>query len=447
MQPENDNPRFQKIFFGLGAVVVGVFALAVILGISLFRAEVRHQILNRDGSLLTNIAQYMHESQERPELGPWQFVELALDSSEIRGIIAVRIFHPLEELLQQVPETLYPVSLSPQDRSILASEKPIVRFFEEIRLDALFSDLEEIDADDASPVVEVLAPIVDSTGRVQAAIQYWLDGTEVAAEFALVDQYLTGMGTAFIFGGIIIFSIVFLYARRRLIGMAGLLAERNRSLQKANAELVLAARTSAIGSVTSHLFHGLKNPLAGLKAYLQLTTRDEEALAIADRMQSLINETLAVIRDQDHGSEIILNSEEFSEMVSKRLSGIAANRQQQVQIRQSGSGSISSKKTQLLLLVLSNLVDNACEASPEGHEVTIEMAWTEGQLQLRVRDAGEGLPQSVKANLFEPVMSTKAGGTGVGLAISSVLARHIPATLELESSSGQGTIFLIAVPT
>lgn len=443
MHQQPDKPRFQKIFFALGGSVVGIFALAVLLGIGLFRAEARKQVVQRDGALLTHVAQYLYSGYEETGIEDWVLVELAIDSSQIKGIIAVRVFSPVDSLIRQVPDSLYPVGIGEKDRAILDEGKPVIRYFPEFPLDSLFSDPESVAAAEATPMVEVIAPLTAAGGRVEAAIQYWLDGSSMAEEFDRLDRYLAIMGLLFILGGALIFSVVFLYARSRLLGMARLLAERNRSLEQANAELALAAKTSAIGSVASHLFHGLKNPLAGLKAYLRVTARDDEAVAIANRMQALIDETLSVIREQNEGSNASLEFAELLETTRRRLRETAPGADGRLKVTGSGEGCIPARKAQLLIFILRNLVENALQADQSEAPVIVNLDCHDSRLLATVQDKGPGLPESVKARLFEPVQSGKSNGTGIGLAISSVLARHIPASLELLASDAGGTTFEI----
>jgi signal transduction histidine kinase len=79
------------------------------------------------------------------------------------------------------------------------------------------------------------------------------------------------------------------------------------------------------------------------------------------------------------------------------------------------------------------VVSVACEASADA-------------LQFTVTDTGSGLPASIRQNLFVPVASTKPGGGGMGLAISSRLARHAGGTLSLVRSDASGTQFALRVP-
>jgi len=260
---------------------------------------------------------------------------------------------------------------------------------------------------------------------------------------AHLDQYLTVLGVVIFAGGGLVFALVFLIARNRLLDMGLILADRNRSLEKANAELALVARTSAIGSITSHLFHGLKNPLAGLKAYLQLTGRDEEAMAMANRMQSLINESLSIIAEEENHHQVQLELDEFRQLLERRLDQQADSR---LSLEFSGSGQLTARHAQLLLLILQNLVNNAVEASPPDRPVKVRVKAEDGQLHAEVQDSGPGLPEEVRRRIFEPVRSTKEHGTGIGLAICAALARHIPAQLRLVASNGSGTTFSISMP-
>ncbi|MEX0325770.1 MAG: sensor histidine kinase [Puniceicoccaceae bacterium] len=441
MESDFSLKHFQRVILALGLITLGIYGAAVIASMIFFRAEIHQQILHRDGSLLTRISQHFHDTQ-LPRPGGTDWLEIAFESSEISGVIGVRLYQPDGEFLAAIPASLYASTLDETDRAELGEGVPVFRHFPQLSLDSLFSDESSIAHPATYPATEVIVPVVDGDGGTVAIIQYWLDGQELSEELGQMDRFLTALGSVFFFAGGLIFTLVFLYARSRLLGMGSLLAQKNESLRQANANLALAARTSAIGSVTSHLFHGLKNPLAGLKAYLKLSGKDEEAMAIADRMQSLIDEALNVI-SEDNEAEVELTMDEFQQFADQRLGQIADG---QVHLKTSGQGRIEARKAQLALLVVRNLAENAVEASGAEHPVSIRMDMSASSLAVEVEDTGSGLPDHVRERLFEPVQSTKSNGTGIGLAISSVIARHIPATLQLLKSDASGTIFQITVP-
>lgn len=434
--------RFNKVILALALVTLGIYAAGLAAALLYFRSEVRGQVLSRDGTLLTSVAQYFHDGLV-PPVEAIDLLEVALESSGIRGVIGVRLYAPDGALLGKVPGSLYALELPRHDRMELRAGEPVTRHYRMFHLETLFSDQLEYENPANTPVTEILAPVHGETGEQIAVIQYWLDGQEVSAELDHLDRSLGGLGLVFLLSGTLVFLIVFLFARRRLLQMGRLLEDRNRSLEQANADLALAARTSAIGSVTSHLFHGLKNPLAGLKTYLRLTAGDEEAFALTDRMQSLIDETLTVIRESDSDRDFELS---FAELVQLSRTRFTGEHNTSVVIEGSGNGSIPGRKSRLLFLVLRNLVENAVDVSPSGETVRIRFELEGNRLRVEVEDKGSGLPESIRERLFEPVQSNKRTGTGIGLALSAAIARQIPASLALKESSGEGTTFSIEMP-
>ncbi|MEK3782700.1 sensor histidine kinase [Paenibacillus sp. FSL R5-0810] len=78
--------------------------------------------------------------------------------------------------------------------------------------------------------------------------------------------------------------------------------------------------------------------------------------------------------------------------------------------------------------------------------LTIETRLEGEQVKLFVKDTGIGIPDDVLQRLFEPFFTTKNKGTGLGLALCmSVVQRH-NGTIDVKSSEGQGTVFIISLP-
>jgi signal transduction histidine kinase len=105
---------------------------------------------------------------------------------------------------------------------------------------------------------------------------------------------------------------------------------------------------------------------------------------------------------------------------------------------------------------LTNLVRNAIQAietseleSSAPREGSVKLkAWREGAVVfIEIRDNGPGIPERVRARLFEPFQSAaRPGGTGLGLAIAAELVRAHGGQLKLESSGPEGTAFLVEIP-
>ncbi|WP_164019796.1 sensor histidine kinase [Pyxidicoccus trucidator] len=105
---------------------------------------------------------------------------------------------------------------------------------------------------------------------------------------------------------------------------------------------------------------------------------------------------------------------------------------------------------ELFRMVLVNLVQNAVEAVPPGSGGTVRVHAEGGEAapwRLRVVDDGPGIPAEVLPKIFEPLFTTKTQGTGLGLAIVSALVHKHGGTLSVRSEVGQGTEFLIELPS
>jgi signal transduction histidine kinase len=98
--------------------------------------------------------------------------------------------------------------------------------------------------------------------------------------------------------------------------------------------------------------------------------------------------------------------------------------------------------------VLINLIQNATQAMPNGGQLVITLAASGDRVTLTVRDTGFGIPSENLRRIFDPFFTTKGEeGTGLGLSVSyGIIARH-HGTIRVESTVGQGTTFIIVLPT
>ena len=101
--------------------------------------------------------------------------------------------------------------------------------------------------------------------------------------------------------------------------------------------------------------------------------------------------------------------------------------------------------------VLINLLLNAFDATANGGDpgdrrIQVTTRAERGRVMVCVRDHGPGVPDEIRARLFEPFNSTKPGGLGLGLAISRSIARRFGGDLTVENHPEGGAVFCLSMP-
>jgi signal transduction histidine kinase len=313
-----------------------------------------------------------------------------------------------------------------------------------------------VPAADAGVVLEAWVPL-RRTGAagVAGAAQFWLEGDAALRELGRHDRRLWVLALAGWGAGSLVIALGLAWAFRRLTLVNAQLRARSADLERANRELILAAKTSALGTVTAHLIHELKNPLAGLELFVagqtdagRVEAGEElaEASALTRRLRTMVNDVVAVLRDEQSGGAFLLPVEEVPALALAKVREEARARGVALEASGTGGGELAGRRANLAVLVLRNLLQNAIEAQSAGGWVRVEIAGgPRGELAFRVCDGGAGLPASVRARLFQPCVSGKAGGSGLGLALSHHLALQAGGRLELERSDASGTCFRLVL--
>jgi signal transduction histidine kinase len=432
--------------------VVGItFALALLAGAiqltrTQLREELRGQLARRDGRLLEALLR--QQLAAAPEDAPGDSLTAVLETTrlpQLPGVLSVSLYDTNGQFTAALPAT---AAETPANRALLAEARrsgvasrfqpAVVLTNEFVLAEFAASGLRPV------PVLEVVTTVTeDRNSRLAGYARFLLKGESLAAEFAELDANLERQAMwAFVFaGGAMALVLGFAFQR---------LARANRRLRHANHELTLAAKTSAVGAVASHLIHGLKNPLAGLQQFV--LARDDnpadwsDAAATARRMKGMIDEVVRVLREDSGVSAYEITAAELLEVLEQKVRPLATQRGVRLRTDHKSKAPLPNREANLVLLILENLTTNAVQATSPGGEVNVEVVASAGFLTFSVSDQGTGLPAMIRANLFAPVTSTKAGGTGLGLALSGQLARHLGAELTLTRSDVHGTEFRLAVP-
>jgi signal transduction histidine kinase len=216
-----------------------------------------------------------------------------------------------------------------------------------------------------------------------------------------------------------------------------------------------AERMATIGRVASGLAHEIRNPIAAmrLKAENALATGGDERRIAAlksilqqvGRLDSLLNDLLAMAQRQTPKSaEVYLAA--FLERTAEPHRELAGAKGVRLDVVSDKSSASSPQfDADQMRRAVDNLILNAIQNASSGGKVTIEAGCRNGQFCVRVRDDGEGVPESIRERLFEPFVTGRPDGTGLGLAIVREIARAHGGEARLLPTS-RGAEFEIEVP-
>ena len=443
------------------ALALAVLAITVIGGTLHLRVHLREHLAQRDGEMLTAVAlarQYANGSGSNltQRLGnPADQLALVLEISQIKeGVLGVRLFDRDGGFETGFPPTLIAMNVADTDLPVLRALQPVSRFHERARLGDYFLVVAEPDRlASTTPLLEVTIPLrARGESNLVAAAQLLLDGQPIAREYARVDGHLWLLGLLLYAGGAVLLSGVLVWAYRRLRKAHALVEEHTARLLRANHELALAAKTSALGSVTAHLIHGLSNPLANLQDYIASHgngTPDDDLQALAastHHMQQLVQDVVRVLGEERGGEHYQVTLAELADALNRKLNTVVRDSGVHLLTALDAPGSLSNRHANLVLLILENLIHNALKVSPRDGNVSVRFNARDTEVCCEVADQGPGIAPEILPRLFTPCRSTQ-GGSGLGLAISKQLANQLGANLELKVNSPGGCVFALTLPS
>ena len=205
--------------------------------------------------------------------------------ADLSGALGVRLFTMDGEFLISSPENIADGSVPTIHMESIAEFIPASRLSGELPINEVFWEplLETgFVGQKTLPIRDVVLPVhVADEDELLGVAQFLFDASDALDDIAELNNGLFQQGL-FIFavgGGVIALLLSLSFSRINRTHRS--LAKRTFALKKANQELALSDRTSAVGGVASHLIHGLRNPLAGLCAYLDTIDHGDDDLSTA----------------------------------------------------------------------------------------------------------------------------------------------------------------------
>ena len=244
--------------------------------------------------------------------------------------------------------------------------------------------------------------------------------------------------------------------------LAERLAETNRRLEQAQAEARRSERLAALGQLSAGLAHEIRNPLGVIKGSAEMLSQklqasDELARELAgyistevNRLSALVTEFLDFARPL-HAQPQPANLTALLDRVLQIVADRAKGKPVRVEREYSSGLPLVPLDESLCEQAFLNLVQNAYEAMEEQGgtlRVRVHPANKNDQsgVELQLADTGPGVPEELREEIFNPFVTTKKSGVGLGLSIVSKIVDGHQGSIHVENAPGGGAVFTLFFP-
>jgi two-component system NtrC family sensor kinase len=242
--------------------------------------------------------------------------------------------------------------------------------------------------------------------------------------------------------------------------------EKTRELKRAHAHVLQVEKMATIGKMAAVVAHEINNPLAGILTYAKLlrrwvergevvTTKKDEAEQCLDliaaesrRCGDLVKNLLTFSR----ASQMNVQTSDLNTIVDRGIRLVTHQMEMNaIELHldlAEGLPSLQCDPGQIEQVILA-LVINAIDAMPRGGNLWLSTRFkAPHELVFQVRDDGSGIDPEVLERIFEPFVTTKESGKGVGLGLAvshNIIERH-HGHIDVQSEVGKGTTFTVSLP-
>ncbi len=253
--------------------------------------------------------------------------------------------------------------------------------------------------------------------------------------------------------------------------------QKTSELKCAHAHVLHTEKMASLGKMAAVLAHEINNPLSGILTYSKLlrrwverdwSTGGGDGINAQGARHQEIRDALDLITSESRRcGDLVKNLLTFARATPMNLEPANLNevidRSLRLVQHQLDLGGIQAQlkldsnlppvqcDASQIEQVLLALIMNAMDAMPHGGNLWLTSSFVDeaGQVQVVVRDDGSGIPPDILPHIFEPFLTTKETGQGVGLGLAisrSILERH-RGTIAVQSEPGRGTAFTLTLPT
>lgn len=225
-------------------------------------------------------------------------------------------------------------------------------------------------------------------------------------------------------------------------------------LDKTREQLIVRTRLASIGQVAASIAHELRNPLGAarnaayyIKRYVSRPEPDLiEHLNIIDEEINAADHIITDLMNMTRSTPPVMQEMDFGQIVREVLGRVKLGEQVHCRISLDPDPFMIHADPGQLRQVIGNLLSNAAQALEGKGEIVIAARQEKACREIDVRDNGPGVAADHRDRLFEPLFTTKAKGTGLGLTICREIIQRHGGSIELVDTDQPGAAFRIRLP-
>lgn len=233
------------------------------------------------------------------------------------------------------------------------------------------------------------------------------------------------------------------------------LAVSRQTLQRVNRQMIQQKTLAEVGKFSLMVGHEVKNPLGIIKSSLDILKKEYDLSSditmvgyIEDeilRLNRLIEEFLQFAKPTKPAfREVDLN--EMLADVARRFEMMEPHNAKKLKLKLPDKPAVGLADRDLLMRAVGNIVKNAYEATGEDGRVEIRSSLSEDAWKVEIVDNGPGIDRDVKHKIFNPFFTTRAKGTGLGLAFAAQVFKSHGGYILAENGDAKGAVFTAEIP-
>ncbi|HVC47755.1 MAG TPA: ATP-binding protein [Terracidiphilus sp.] len=253
-------------------------------------------------------------------------------------------------------------------------------------------------------------------------------------------------------------SLDFIHDDRSAQGLGALVTLHDlESVEKIESEIELSRRLAAIGRLTAGVGHEVKNPINAIVVHLELLRNKlgdknhpaARHLEIIDAEIHRLDRVVQTLVDFSRPVDLQLREQDLRDVLGDVLA-LAAEELPMHSVTLESSlpdaPLVANVDADLLKQAFLNVIQNGAQAMPQGGALRVLLEDDKPFAVLRVIDEGVGIPDDIKEKIFDLYFTTRAEGSGIGLAMTYRILQLHHGSVDVQSEPGRGTEFRLRIP-